>query len=301
MVSQYLTYAELLEQPLGVEWRKIPPEQPNTPSAVSTAENYRQVNNLIQRASGLADLHCNQVLGATLEEQLTDGYTCGIDNQGYLWVHTNFWPVISVQSLQFSYPTVGGTTWQVISTLSDIAVEGQLRDNLMYPGFFYRRGQGSLRVQYSYLNGYPNTQLSGTVASGSSTLPVLDATGMVAGKSLTVYDGGNTEAVVVSQSWVPVQGAANVALSSPTQFTHTPVPLPVTAPAIPYDISVSGIPPEVKQAVGLICKFLVEFRGATALAAVVGGARRASTKGLGIEGTLPPAACEILDKFARVV
>lgn len=301
-MSQYLTYAELLEQPLGVEWRKIPPELPNTPTAVSTAENYRQVTNLIQRASGLADQYCNQILSATLdsEEQLTDGYTCGIDREGFLWVHTNYWPVISVQSLQFSFPMVGGTNWQPI-TLSDIMVQGQLRDSLVYPGFFFRRGTGPLRVQYSYLNGYANTQLVAGVAAGASALPVLDATGMVSGAQLTIYDGGNSEVITVAPTWVPVLGAANLQLANPTAFAHSPVPLPVTPPAIPYDISVSAIPPEVKQAVGLICKYLAEFRGATSIGSVMSSSRTTIKRTAGLDFPMPAVVCSVLDKFARVV
>lgn len=303
-MTQYLTYSELLEQPLGVEWRKIPPELPNTPSPVTAAENYRQVTSLIQRASGLADQYTNQILAATLdtEEQLTDGYTCGVDSQGFLWVHTANWPVISVQSLQYAYPTTGGTSWFAVAPISDVIVGGSLSDNLMYPGFFYRRGTGVMRVQYTYLNGYPNSTLTNTVATGVTALPLADATGIIAGSKLTIYDGANTEVVTVAASWVPILGPANVTLATGTVFSHTPVFLPVTAPATPYDISVSAIPPEIKQAVGLICKYLVEFRGATSLAASVSGGRASSSKKsmMGMSA-IPDAAAEVLDKFARIV
>lgn len=304
MVSQYLTVAELFEMPLGVEWRNIPQSQPATAGTATMLENYKQITNLIIRASSMADIYCNQVLTATLdaEEQSTDGYTCGIDNEGYLRVHTYFWPIISMQSFQFAYPQLGGTQWQVV-TVGDLFVTGDMQDMVVYPGWFFRRGTPEMRVQYTYLNGYSNTMLTGPVSAAAAALPVKDATGMVAGQYLTVYDGSSTEVVQVASSWTPVLGPASVQLATGTQFAHTPVLTPV-APNQQYDISVSAVPPEVKAAVGFICKHLAEQRGAQAVAtSVAARVVRAAGSGGGArsQSELPGHVCEILDKYARIV
>jgi hypothetical protein len=159
-----------------------------------------------------------------------------------------------------------------------------------------------MRVQYSYLNGWPNTLLTSAIAAGVTTLPVADATGMVAGSKLTVYDQGNTEVVSVAASWVPVQGAASVTLQAATQFAHSPVLRPVVGQAQPYDIAVSALPEDVRQATLLVVKSIVETRGASAL--VMGRAGRVSGPNpadLGTAEKMPNDACLMLDRYRRIL
>lgn len=277
--SQYLTVAELLAAPLGLSLRTVPASGSTGPSGVTGAQTYEELTNVILRASALADGYCQQVLGATLdtEEKWTERGLAGIDRNGYLWVHTDYWPVLSVQSFRYGYPAIGGTTWTQ-PALSDLVVS---RERIVYPTLLPPRGAPPLRVQYSYLNGWPNTLLTGPVLAGATSLPTADATGMVAGGKLTIYDQGNTEQVTIASTWAPVQGAASVTLAAPTAFAHTPVFRPTTAPQQPYDIAVSALPADVKQAVLLICKELVEVRGTNALVM-----RRAG----GVQGPAPAAS-----------
>jgi hypothetical protein len=131
---------------------------------------------------------------------------------------------------------------------------------------------------------------------------VADATGMVAGTRLTIADQGNTEQATVADGWQPLSGPATVTLTTALQFAHTPVFRPATAPAQPCDIAVTALPADVKQAVLLICKELVEVRGANAL--VMGRAG-------GIGGTVPAvaaateqvplAAQHVLDHYRRLL
>ncbi len=301
-VTQYLTVDELLEFPLGVEWRNIPRQQPggNTSQAASIQENWQALTNLIRQASGIADEFCFQTLAATLdtEEKLTETLSAGVNSSGYLWAKADNFPIISVQSFQYGYPTLGGTSW-VVPTLSDVLVEGDLKSQLVYPGMFERRGRPPIRVQYSYLNGWVVTTLSAATAAGAVALPVADATGVVAGSKLHVGDGPNSEDVAVAGSWSPVQGPATVALAAGAKFAHAPVFLPVTGPAQPHDVSVGTLPPQVKAAVALVCKYLVEFRGPTGVGiagfrAVTGGQQRQS----GDE--IPMEAQRILLNYRRV-
>jgi hypothetical protein len=298
-MSSYLTPADVLSAPLGIALSSLPGANPGT-SPVLTQQVYEQLIGIIARASGMVDNYVEQVLAATLdtEEKWTTRGLAWIDNNGYLNVHADYWPVLSVQSFQYGYPTLGGTSWTAV-TLSDLIVS---RERITYPGAFLRRGTPPLRVQYTYLNGWPNTLLAATVAAGVTSLPVADATGMVAGGKLTIYDQGNTEVVTVAAGWAPVQGAASVTLQAATQFAHSPVLRPVTGQGQPYDIAVSALPEDVRQATLLVVKSIVETRGASAL--VMGRAGRVSGPNpadLGTAEKMPNDACLMLDRYRRVL
>ncbi|MGI8915210.1 MAG: hypothetical protein ACR2JY_15730 [Chloroflexota bacterium] len=195
MPSQYLTVAELLSAPLGLALRATPPAGATGPGGVTGQQTYEELKNVILRASALADSYCQQVLGATVdsEEKWTESGLAGIDRNGYLWVHTDYWPVLSVQALQYAAPSAGGGApsgpWTAVAP-ADLIL---FRERIVYPGAFLQRGMPPWRVQYTYLNGWPNTVLTGPVAAGATLLPVADATGMVAGGKLTIADGGNSE------------------------------------------------------------------------------------------------------------
>jgi len=261
--SQYLTVAELLVAPLGLALRSVPAPGSSGPAGVSGAQTYEELTNLIVRASTMADSYCQQILGATqdAEEKRTDGGLAGVDQHGYLWVHTDYWPVLSVSSFAYAYPATGGTPW-TSAPLGDLVVE---RTRIVYPAGLPRRGVPPLRVRYTYLNGWPNTTLAASVDAGATVLPVVDATGIVGGQQLTVSDQGNSEVVTVAAAWAPITGPASVALAAGTAFAHTPVFRPAPPPAQPYDIAVTALPADIKEAVLLIVKGLIETRGTNAL------------------------------------
>lgn len=303
MPSQYLTVAELLAAPLGLSLKSTVPAPFSTgPAGVTGAQTYEELTNVVIRASTMADSYCQQVLGTTTdtEEKRTDGFLAGIDQHGYLWVHTDYWPVISVSSFQYGYPQLGGTTWTV-AALADLILE---RTRIVYPTALPRRGTPPLRVQYTYLNGWPTTTLTGAVTAGATSLPVADATGLVAGGKLTVSDLGNTEVVTVAAGWTAATGAQSVTLAAGTAFAHTPIARPATAPAQPYDVGVSALPADIKEAVLLIVKELIDVRGSTALvmgrAGGVQGQQAQGGKGPTDELIGYEAQC-LLDRYRRIL
>lgn len=296
MVSQYLTANVLQFAPLGVNWKSVVSQAATAPTQPTTGQIYAELTNIILRASALMDTYCQQVLAATTdsEEKRADDSRSGIDRNGYLWVHTDYWPVRSVSSFQYGYPALGGTTWTV-STLSDLLL---YRSRIVYPGLLPRRGVPPLRIQYTYVNGWPTTLLTASTIVGATALPVADATGMVAGQSLTVYDGGNTETVTVAGTWTATTGAASVTLAAGMSFAHTIAAR--TAPQ-PYDVLVSALPPDVQTACLLICKELAEERGASALVmGRTGGVAGVTPRETAAE-KVPMEAQFVLDAYRRVI
>ncbi len=303
-LSQYVTVAELLAAPLGLSLRDVTPGTALRPGqqGATQAMTYDELTALAQRASAVADVYCEQVLGATVdsEEHWTGQGLAGIDGHGNLWVQTERWPVQQVLSFQYGLPQTGGTVW-TLAAVTDVLLAGPAR--LVYPVGLPQRGWGQqLRVSYSYVNGWPVTTLTAAVIAGATTLPVADATGVQAGQRLTIFDLGQSEAVTVAEGWTPVQGAASVPLVNGTLFAHTPVLRPVSVGQQPYDIGVGALPPDVKEAVLLIAKALLDVRGASAL--VMGRTGGVSgTQGAPVGGVqlVPVQAQEILQRYRRVV
>jgi len=101
-----------------------------------------------------------------------------------------------------------------------------------------------LFCQWTYVNGYFNSFTPSPVAIDSTTLHVNDATGLVAGQNVFIWDGMNDEYVNVAS----VSGTT-LTLSSPTKFAHG------------TGVNVSAIPADVKQAVIHFVVALVKQRG----------------------------------------
>lgn len=110
----------------------------------------------------------------------------------------------------------------------------------------------SIYCQYSYIAGWPHTTLLGGVSVGATSVSVVDATGVMPGQSMTIYDGAQTEQVTVSSSYTT---GTTLPLASGTVFAH---PSGVTATALPDDI---------RQATILLTSTLVQTRGAVAVLA----------------------------------
>ena len=300
--SLYITPQELFNAPLGLSLRNVPAQGNTGPAGVSGAQNYEELMNQCYRASALVDNICQQILGATseTEELWSNGFRAGIDNNNYLWIQAANFPVISVSSFQYGFPAIGGTSWNK-PTLSDLIIMGPRSERIVYPGWFQRTMQPPIRIQTTYLAGYPNALLTGTTTIGATTLPLSDLTGIVAGTKLTIYDGGNTEEVSAVSTWTPATGAGNLTLAAATSFAHTPVFRPTTAPAQPYDISVSAFPADLKEATLEVAKVLVETRGATALVMGRTGNISGTQPSKQVMDMIPERALSILQAYSRTI
>jgi hypothetical protein len=82
---------------------------------------------------------------------------------------------------------------------------------------------------------------------------VSDLAGFTPLHQFMVYDGSSTELLTVSSSFVATSGAGNLPLTSATKYAHA------------SGISVSGLPPAVKQAAIFVTSAILKARGNAAL------------------------------------
>ena len=278
--SSYVTVQEFKDSPTAVELDNLVLDG-------SSASQDEALAVVIERASSWADALTYQVLAATVDICST---RARIRADGTIRVPLRYKPVIAVLSILTGQ--VPSTLTPVLNTADVVIGEHGVLEfpasNVANGG--YRGGPVGLGsnplVRVTYVNGWPNTLTGAASVAGATTLPVAATTGIFGGTTLTIYDGPNTETITVSPLNVP--GTLTLTLSAPLRFAH------------PAGVSVSALPPKVKQAVILLAAALTQTAGTDAIVlqqmAEPGGL--ASEKGASAENIA--LAMDMLDEFKRV-
>lgn len=211
-----------------------------------------ELRNVIARASSWADTYCNQVLGATLE---TEQQRSRVSTDGSIRFHPRFSPVVALTNFNYGYPTN-------MATLGDCSVAWIEDEQIIIPNATlgtwtsqgplslgsYNGGPGNqMFLKYTYVAGYTNTIMDLPTAIGDTSFTVHDGTGITIGQILSIYDGMNTENVTVADTYV--FGSTTVPVTRPMVFAHD------------SGVSVSALPPVIKEAVILITTAFLKARG----------------------------------------
>lgn len=222
----------------------------------SYAVNEQELQNVIARACSWIDSHCGQVLAATLD---TDAFRARVSRDGFLHIHPRFFPVVGVVAASY-----GSTPQQMVTLDPDTAwiepmtISFPLGNQL---NFF----SGAIQftpvysptaeqfVTVTYVNGYANSLLAANSAVGDMNLSVTDLTGFVPGQKFMVYDGGVSEILYVDSAFTVAQGAGLLPLASAATQAHT------------SGVSVSAMPPAIKQAAIYMTNVLLKARGSAAV------------------------------------
>lgn len=250
----YLTAEEYRRAPSGVDASAL--------VAGDAAASAAELVNVIARASSWIDQFCNQVLSATTD---TESGRARIGRDGLLRVHCRYTPIVAVTG--FSY----GAQGSALTPLTDLSRVWVEDSSFVVPligarswsgpiefGGIVRPG-GECYAQWRYVNGFPNTTLAATASVGDHEITVEDGTGLVPGLSrITLYDNTSTETVTVADSYT--FGSATVPTIEALQYAHDVV-----------GISVSALPPVIKEAAVLTTSALIKTRSASAI--VMGGMR----------------------------
>ena len=287
----YLTNAEFTNAPTGVDVNQLIPA--GSPQAQTAA-----LTQTISRASNWADLICSQVLACTQE---TETGEIRADRYSRWILHPKQWPIVDLLACSVT-PINGGQA--IALTVSQAWIEesrivipttGTLASSSVGPLQLGAAGRGQQAyVNFTYLAGWPNTTLTSAVVAGATTIPVASAVGIygtqatqfiTAGTVLTIYDGASQEMVQVTAV------AGNVlTLSVGLTYAHA------------AGVSVSALPPAIKQAATSLTSALIKTRGSEALVmeSLRSGPRK--VEGLGEAGAIEDVeiAIDLLDPFRRV-
>jgi hypothetical protein len=247
--TPYLTIAEFKQAPTAVDVDDLV-------GGGTSAINDQELTNVIARASSWVDAHCGQVLASTTD---TEALRARFDRMGFLKIHPRFSPITELVSLSYGpLPTLLAsvdisTVWIEPETIifPVQAFSAAFSGPIQFSGNYSSTQEQFVSV--TYVNGYANTVLTASVSASATSLPVSDLAGFTPLHQFMAYDGSSTELLTVSSSFVATSGAGNLPLANATRYAHA------------SGISVSGLPPAVKQAAIYVTSAILKARGNASL------------------------------------
>lgn len=247
--TPYLTIAEYKQAPTAIDVDDLV-------GGGTSAINDQELANVIARASSWIDAHCGQVLASTTD---TETLRCYIDRRGFLRVHPRYWPITQVVSLSYgplpnSVASVDISTLWIEQESVIFPIQGfssAFAGPIQFSGNYSTTSEQFVTI--SYVNGYANTTISASVAASATSLNVNDLTGFAPNIQFSIYDGSNTEICTVASSFTPTSGPGSLSVSSPLKYPHLAT------------ISVSALPPAIKQAAIYVTSAILKARGNAAL------------------------------------
>lgn len=246
----YITVQEYITAPSAVNASNL--VQGGNPQA-----NQQELASVIARASSVADEYVFGQQGCLAATENFDGpFWLRVNRFGYVSFRCSYHPVLQINaiSIGWSASTQVALTPQQATDINihptgvvDIPTFTVTNAGPVVP--YAGWGVGSqLLVSMQYVNGYPNTTLQATVTAGATSIPVKTAAGIFPGSPLTIYDDGQgNETVTVASTYA--LGSTTVPLTVPLASNHS------------AGVSVSNMPPVVKQAVIALTSALIKTRG----------------------------------------
>jgi len=259
----YLTTEEYQRAPTAMDVSNLISGGPQTQTIV--------LNETIARASSWIDQYVtNSAWGTLCATSNVENARVWGNRLGQIIVHPKLWPILEVQSFSYSVPGAA-FTGSSITPQNNITVYPQefiVQPNATYAWntqaysntYSNTYGGGAWPVgistqqylcEWQYINGFPNTTFSASVAANAASVTVASGIGIYPGSQLTIYDAPYDEVVTVASNYVPDTNV--LPLVTPTRYTH------VTGTAI------TNLPPAVKQAAILMTTALLKQRGSGAL------------------------------------
>jgi len=250
-----------------------------------------ELTNVIARASSWVDTWCNQVLAATYEQEQQ---RTRISSDGTIRFHPRYSPIIALTSFQYGNPstslqTLGdcSTSWiedsQIIVNYASLSTTFSSQGPLQFG--FPTSPRVETFIKYTYVAGYANTLIN-TATAGQFTLTVKDATGILAGNMLKIYDGMNSENVMVASTYT--FGSTTVPLVSPLGYDHA------------TGVSISALPPAIKEATILVTTAFLKVRGDSSMTMAISTSASHGVPGADKLSDEIALAKELLQPYRRV-
>ena len=172
---------------------------------------------------------------------------------------------------------------QIIYPMSQIGLSYSSQGPLSFG--FPPSTRSKIYAAYNYCAGYCNGLIS-TATAGQSLFTMIDPIGLTAGTVVTIYDGANTEQVVVSPSYI--YGSSTVAITSALKYTHA------------TGVAVGNMPQAVKEAAILATTDFLKVRGDNSLTMAVTTRASSGPSVQSIIGSDLELAKELLAPFRRM-
>lgn len=195
MFAPYVTVAEFRAHPTYLDTNNIR-------TAGTQAEQDAALTNALLVASQWVDNTLDMPLGAHVQ---TEASRVRPTRLGQLRYHPQHAPVLAVTGISLGISP--GTVAAQSTPQTWIEMDGRIivayipgaagLGSIQFPGPSADPSVEQL-VQWTYIAGYPATQLTTDAAAGASTVTVRDATGIVAGSVLRLWTPGLEEAVTVT-------------------------------------------------------------------------------------------------------
>ena len=279
--NAYLTVAEYKNAPTSIDYDNL---VVNGNANAQDAELAR----VIMRASSFINEFLNQSLVAA---QITETQRARVSGQGWIALHPNNNPIIALESFQY------GATPNILATLTDCSTAWFENQQLIIPlngSDLSYSSQGPLSFggaspylqmfcKYTYVSGFVNTLATGTALA--STLTVETGTGILAGQTLTIYDGASTERVTVDAAYV--YASTTVPLTTALVFDHTAA-------------CISNLPTSVKQSCILMTTAFIKMRGDGSLTMNITTSPSSNISGEGRYSSEVRMALDMVDKYRRI-
>jgi len=246
--SPYLTIAEYKNAPTSIDFDNL------VVGGNSGAQDAELARVILRATSFLSDF-----LGQDLTAQSrTETQRTRFNNQGYIALHPNHNPIISLSSFQYGTTPTNLTTltdpsvcWfedqQVIIPVSDSALTYSSQGPLSFGGAVART---PVFTKYTYVAGYANTTIA-TATATQTTLTVASGAGFLAGESYRIYDGASSETITVASTYT--YGSTTVPLTSALAYTHA------------SGVAIGNLPNALKQACILATTAFIKVRGDNSL------------------------------------
>ena len=277
--TPYITAEEFLAAPTGVDVSQLIPSGSTMTQAAALAD-------LIARASSQADTICRKVLAATVDV-VAGEYRIFRDQT--LRVPIPYKPLVAVTGVSIGYSVKSLAALTDLSGLwpgekvvrIPVAASPAVQFSTQNPAA--RARPGWMFAQVTYVNGWAHTVLADDAEASAQALAPTVTAGFVPGLTFQIKDGTSTETATVAADYV--YGAPTVPLAAPLQYAHA------------AGVTVSALPPAIKDAVIDLGKWLVKSRGSKAV--VLG-----SVKGQAVEAKsqkTDPGGDEDYDKAERTL
>jgi hypothetical protein len=281
--NPYLTIAEFKNAPTSIDYDNL------VIGGNGNAQD-AELARVIMRASSFMDEYLNQNLVA---DSITETQRARVTGQGWIALHPFNNPIIALESFQY------GADPNQLSTLNDCSQVWFEKQQIIIPlagNTLTWSSQGPLSFgaasaspyvqmfcKYTYVAGFVNTLSTGVAAATSMT--VESGKGILAGATLTIYDGAKTEKVTVANTYT--YGSTTVPLTTPLIYDHAAV-------------ATGNLPTALKQACILLTTAFLKTRGDGSMTMNITTAPTSNISGDMRYSSEIKLALDMIDKFRRV-